>query len=300
MYNSAFFKFTAREKLKSCYLAAVIGALICMFPVYIRQLISNMFNYELLAGRVIAEGIGLVIELFAINLFLIGFIKMLMELNPAGETPRDKCSYDLIFHSYRSNFKNALKITVLRELKIFLWALIAFIPAALAILAIMLFVSVDSLSGFVSVLSEYAQNQTAENLAAAQEFMNSYFPHMSLYSLIYFAATIAASIPLIYKSFEYSMIPMILADNPDIKSKAAYKRTKDIMDGFRMRYFLIQLSFLVYIMLAGLILLYSGSVLVYIIAKAVLMPYQYMTYLEFYRQRNEVIEYNIEKYGGSE
>ncbi|MCH5213511.1 MAG: DUF975 family protein [Oscillospiraceae bacterium] len=297
MYNSAFFKFTAREKLKNCYFVAVIGALICMLPVYIRQLISSMFNYELLAGRLIAEGIGLVIELFAINLFMIGFIKMLMELNPSGEKPRDKCRYDLIVYSYRSNFKNALKITVLRELKIFLWALIVFIPAAIAIFAVKLFVPLDSLKGLVSVLSDFSLNQTEENLAAAQEFINLYFPHLHMYSLIYLAATVAASIPLIYKSYQYAMIPMILADNPDIKSKAAFKRTKDIMDGFRFRYFFIQLSFFVYIMLAGLILLYSGSVMVYIIAKAVLMPYQYMTYLEFYRQRNSVIEYNVEKYG---
>ena len=297
MYNSAFFKFTAREKLKNCYLAAVVGALICMLPVYIRQLISNMFNYGLIAGRVISEGIGLVIELFAINLFLIGFIKMLMELNPKGEKLQNKCSYDLTFYSYRTNFKNALKITLLRELKIFLWALIVFIPAAIAILAVKMFVSIDSLRGLVGVLAEYAQNQTYENLTAAQEFMDLHFPHLSLYSLIYLVATIAASVPLIYKSYEYAMIPMILADNPNMKAKDAFKRTKDIMDGFRMRYFCIQLSFFVYIMLTGLILIYSGSVLVYIIAQALLMPYQYMTYLEFYRQRNEVIEYNIEKYG---
>ena len=297
MYNSSFFKFTAREKLKNCYFAAVIGALICMFPVYIRQLISSMFNYELLAGRMIADGISIVIEIFVTNLFMIGFIKMLMELNPAGERFDDKCSYNLTFYSYRSNFKNALKITLLRELKIFLWALIVFIPAALAMLAIRLFVSMESLSGLVGVMAEFAQNQTEENLTAAQEFMNQYFPHIHLYSLIYLAATIAASVPLIYKSYQYAMIPMILADNPDVKSKAAFKRTKDIMDGFRMRYFFIQLSFFLYIMLAGLILIYSGSMLVYIIAKAVLMPYQYMTYLEFYRQRNSVIEYNVEKYG---
>ena len=297
MYNSAFFKFTAREKLKNCYLAAIVGALICMFPVYIRQLISSMFNYELLAGRMIADGISIVIEIFVTNLFLIGFIKMLMKLNPSGEKLNDKCNYNLTFYSYRSNFKNALKITLLRELKIFLWALIVFIPAALAILAVRMFVSMESLRGLISVMAEFAQNQTEENLAAAQEFMNLYFPHLHLYSLIYLAATIAASVPLIYKSYQYSMIPMILADNPDVKLKAAFKRTKDIMDGFRMRYFFIQLSFFVYIMLAGLILIYSGSMLVYIIAKAVLMPYQYMTYLEFYRQRNEVIEYNVEKYG---
>ena len=292
MYNSAFFKFTAREKLKNCYFAAIIGALIYMLPVYIRQLISSMFNYELLAGRVIAEGIGLVIELFAINLFMIGFIKMLMEINPSGEKLHDKCRYDLIFYGYKSNFKNALKITFLRELKIFLWALIVFIPAALAILAIRLFVPVELLNGFFNALGE--------NFEVAQEFINLHFPHLALYSLIYLAATVAASIPLIYKSYQYAMIPMILADNPDMKAKAAFKRTKDIMHGFRMRYFFIQLSFIIYIMLTGMILMYSGSIAVYIIAQAVLMPYQYMTYLEFYRQRNDVIEYNTEKYGGSE
>lgn len=297
MFNSAFFKFNAREKLRNCYLALFVGAAVCMVPAYLRVLLSRMLNLEMLEGQLIAQGVNILVQLFVSNIFLVGFMRLLTEVRPEEQSISKKCDYNLIFFGYKSDFKNILKVTFFRELKVLLWGLIAFIPAVLAIAAIMLFVPTESLNGLMTVSMNYYADQTMENLQLAELFVRQNFPYLTLCTLIFIVTTVAASIPVIYKSYEYSMIPMILADHPDMKSKQVFRRSKDIMDGFRWRYFFLQLSFIIYDIAAFMAMAFTGSALVYIIAVAAIMPYKNMTYLEFYRQRNSVVEYNIEKYG---
>lgn len=295
MYSSAYYKMAAREKLKGGYLAVFIGALILIIPQYLSYLISGMFNSNITAGLLISEGITIVIRVFVINLFFVGFYRMLAELKTDGE--KKSCDYNTIFFAYSRNFKNTLKITFLREIKLLLWGIVALLPMIIAAVLIYVFVSFDSLKQLYGASQNFLNAQTPENLLALKNIMDSDFKHLTLFSLLYMAASIVSVIPFIYKNYEYIMIPMILADNPDMSSRAAFKKTKDIMHGFRMRYFMVQLSFILYQAAALLILAYSGFAMIYYIALAAIIPYQCMTYLEFYRQRNDVIEYNIEKYG---
>ena len=96
------------------------------------------------------------------------------------------------------------------------------------------------------------------------------------------------------------MIPFILAEKTGIAYSSVKNRTHDLMEGFRMKFFLIQLSFIGYMFILATILTLTGSILIYSAGTVLLLPYQYMTYLEFYRQRTEVIEHNIEVYGNRE
>ena len=50
-------------------------------------------------------------------------------------------------------------------------------------------------------------------------------------------------VPGIIKSFEYAIIPYILADDPDITSKEAFKKAKEMMMGNKWRLFKLNLSF---------------------------------------------------------
>ncbi len=59
-------------------------------------------------------------------------------------------------------------------------------------------------------------------------------------------------VPGIIKSYEYRMIPFILADEPDIEYKEAFERSKQMMDGEKMNAFLLDLSFLGWFILTGL------------------------------------------------
>ena len=56
-------------------------------------------------------------------------------------------------------------------------------------------------------------------------------------------------IPGIIKSYEYMMIPYILAENPNIDSKEAFRLSKQMMDGEKMNAFLLGLSFLGWVLL---------------------------------------------------
>ena len=51
-------------------------------------------------------------------------------------------------------------------------------------------------------------------------------------------------IPGIIKAYEYSMIPYILADDSEISSKDAFKKSKEMMTGNKWRYFKLELSFI--------------------------------------------------------
>ena len=51
-------------------------------------------------------------------------------------------------------------------------------------------------------------------------------------------------VPGIVKMYEYSMIPYILADNPDIDRKEAFSISKEMMKGNKWRAFILDLSFI--------------------------------------------------------
>ncbi len=56
-------------------------------------------------------------------------------------------------------------------------------------------------------------------------------------------------IPGIVKSYEYRMIPYILADNPDIDKKEAFAKSKAMMEGNKWKVFVLDLSFILWYIL---------------------------------------------------
>ena len=61
-------------------------------------------------------------------------------------------------------------------------------------------------------------------------------------------------IPGIIKSFEYAMLPYVLADNPELSSKEAFKKTNELMKGNKWRLFKLDFSFIGWYILCGLTL----------------------------------------------
>lgn len=61
-------------------------------------------------------------------------------------------------------------------------------------------------------------------------------------------------IPGIIKSYEYSMIPYILAEHPDMPRKEVFALSKKMMDGNKWRAFLLDLSFFGWLILDALTL----------------------------------------------
>ena len=66
--------------------------------------------------------------------------------------------------------------------------------------------------------------------------------------------TLLFIIPGIIKSFEYAIIPYILADDPEISSEDAFKKAKQMMNGNKWRLFKLNFSFFGWFLLCVLTL----------------------------------------------
>lgn len=99
--------------------------------------------------------------------------------------------------------------------------------------------------------------------------------YISLWSLLFV-------IPGIIKSYEYRMIPYILAENPDIDRKTAFRFSKMMMDGQKWDTFVLDLSFIPWAMLS---VITCG-----IVGVVYYMPYYNLTNAELYAElRNQLI-----------
>lgn len=98
----------------------------------------------------------------------------------------------------------------------------------------------------------------------------------SIQNILWFLLLI---IPGLIKYYSYSMVPYILADNPNVGSKRAIEISRKITEGHKLNMFVLDLSFLGWYIL-GLLALFVGVLFV--------LPYYNATYSELYlvlRQR---------------
>lgn len=80
-------------------------------------------------------------------------------------------------------------------------------------------------------------------------------------------------IPGIIKSYSYSMAFYILAENPDMTAKEALNESKEIMNGNKMNLFVLQLSFILWLLLVSV---------TFGIAAIWVEPYMQLTFTNFY------------------
>ena len=80
-------------------------------------------------------------------------------------------------------------------------------------------------------------------------------------------------IPGIIATYKYSMVQYIMIDNPELGVMGAIRRSKEMMDGHKLDFFVLQLSFIGWLLLGALTL---GIVMFYV------TPYMNVTYANFY------------------
>lgn len=102
---------------------------------------------------------------------------------------------------------------------------------------------------------------------------------MFLRDLYTFLWTLLLIIPGIVKSFEYLMVPYILAENPGMDSKEAFALSKQMMDGEKANAFMLGLSFIGWYILTIFTCGIAGIFYV--------NPYVYATYAELYAYNKE-------------
>lgn len=95
-----------------------------------------------------------------------------------------------------------------------------------------------------------------------------------LRTLYTFLWTFLLIIPGIVKSYEYRMIPYLLADNPELTTEEAFFISREMMDGNKWDTFVLDLSFLGWELLSAVTLGIAGIFYV--------NPYEYATKAELY------------------
>ena len=110
--------------------------------------------------------------------------------------------------------------------------------------------------------------------AFSNNYMNivkiSFF--QSLYTFLW---SLLLFIPGIIKSYEYFMIPYLLAENPEITKEEAFALTKEMMTGDKWNTFVLGLSFIGWELL--------GLLTCCILNIFYVSPYTYLTFAELYK-----------------
>lgn len=86
-------------------------------------------------------------------------------------------------------------------------------------------------------------------------------------------------IPGIIKSYEYRMIPYLLAERPELTEEEAFSLSKQMMDGQKLETFVLELSFIGWDLLSGITL---GLVGIFYV-----QPYANLTYAALYDTLSE-------------
>lgn len=168
-------------------------------------------------------------------------------------------------------YGNTVKTMFLYDLKLWLWGLFTVIPV--------IYFGVS----FVNTISS-AGNMSGsydDIYSIIMQLLGSFMLALLLYCI--------CIIPQIIKRLSYTMVPYLLAENPQMSQKRAFEISVNTMKGEKAHYLGLQLSFIGWYILAGLaggiVGQFAGESLgsiVTIIGLVFLYPYVFATYAEFY------------------
>ena len=101
--------------------------------------------------------------------------------------------------------------------------------------------------------------------------------------LIVIGGLVLLIVPGIYFAYSYLLAPYILHDHPDMPIKEILRTSRKMMQGEKIEYFLLSLSFVGWSLLVLLASIFGLGTLAYLL----LYPYEQLTYYGFYRKIKE-------------
>lgn len=133
--------------------------------------------------------------------------------------------------------------------------------------------------------AQYRDNKRCFSFSFDQENYMQIVKTMLLKNIFIFLWSLLLIIPGIIKSYAYSMVPYILADNPNIGVKKAIALSNEMTMGHKFDMFVLDLSFIGWYLLGGL----AFGIGVFFV-----MPYQNATDAELYLiLRKNALEANL-------
>lgn len=289
MYNLRFWflKQKAKEKLNGIYINAFFGQLICYIPSYLLSMLVMLIGMKV-GGMVTVLALGLMSEIFVLDIFTVGYLRSLIDANDRPETEEKRYDINLVLSGFSKNYIGTLKTMFLRRLYLFGWGCLMLLPMIIAVGVIAFLSDRPEVSVLINYVMQLIQSPTIDMFAN----VNDYIANNCAYVMYMLGGAsllmLLLIIPYVRKTYSYEMIPMIIAENPDIQSSEAFSMTKGIMHGYRMKYFLLQLSFIGIMILVSLVSDLVPNDIVMYIAMAAVMPYINMTFVQFYLARTGV------------
>ncbi|MBO5967401.1 MAG: DUF975 family protein [Clostridia bacterium] len=117
--------------------------------------------------------------------------------------------------------------------------------------------------GYISLYLSLLRGKTPTfegSISAITENIGTKFVSTLLVSLYTFLWSLLFIIPGIVKSYSYAMTPYILLDRPELSATDAIKESEKMMNGHKMELFILDLSFIGWILLSmitcGILVLY--------------------------------------------
>ena len=265
-------------------MSAVFGAVLYYIPSYIILLLNTLMATMGTGFELISILISTVLIFCVVEVLMVGYMRSLLRINDGAE----KYDVNVVLSPYQMNFKNTLKIVFCKKIYLWGWELLIFLPF-LVLAGVMAFTSsTESMSELIQMSMQLMQSRTEQMAINFYNLINDKFSYLLFAMPLASVMSVLLCIPYIRKNYEYQMIPMLIAENPDISRKDAFLRTKEIMKGHKLRFFSLQLSFFWLIPLAAFALELTQSQVAYYLADALIMPYIYMAYLQFYICRTRV------------
>lgn len=285
---SLFLKKLAREKLKGIYLNTVLGQLICFIPAYLLSAFAIILSHK--SGNVaITLIISLIGQILILDIFDVGYIRSLLDANDRTDADEKKYDINIVLSGFLQNYANTLKTMFLRRLYLFGWGGLMFLPMLIAVGTIAFLSTRPEVAGLISYVTQLMSSPTLDMITN----INDYIVENCAYVMYIISGASLVSlillIPYIRKSYLYEMIPMIIAEKPDISSAEAFQKTKQIMHGYRLKYFVLELSFIGIMFLVSLAEYVAPESLITYIATAAAMPYITMTFIQFYLSRTRTL-----------
>lgn len=228
MFNRKVFKSRAKEVLKTTYWSTlgiiilymlISGVASGIYSLRLQRLVINTGDTaQLLALSgvlIVSNLLFIAISIFILEPISIGLYKFMIDSARSNKTDIGALGY-----CFRSNYKNIVAVLLMKNLVILAYVLVPIIIAATVVIG--LFLS-GILSGDISTLA----------------------------MVLSFVAS-AALVPAIIKSYDYLLVPYILADNADASWRDSLSKSKQMMRGNRWAAFVMQLSFIGWMLLGML------------------------------------------------
>ena len=282
-----YLKKLAREKLRGIYRGAFFGQLICYIPAYLISLVVTLLAMK--TNNVLATlVISFICEIFVIDIFTVGYTRSLIEANDRPQTEEKRYDINTVLSGFSENYTGTLKTMFLRRLYLFGWGVLMVLPLIIAVGVIAFLSYRPEISQFINHVMQIIQSPTVDMIINTGNYMAQNCAYViyilggaSILSLILI-------IPYVRKSYLYEMIPMIIAESPEITAEDAFRKTKEIMYGYRFQFFALELSFIGIMLLVSLLTYILPETMGVYIAMAIVMPYMMMTFIQFYLSRTRI------------